>query len=333
MVLEDFERVLREMPPLEVMSDGRKDYGNRTDVRNWRFSNNEQTAPKAVERILNCSAPLFVITGHPGDGRKRLALTLAQIALENNLVDMVAANITTDKYEKIFSIEKLNEWLISNLGKRKLFILAGAERHFDKNNKLSAMNKKFLNIAKLAAETKNHIFLISSEYLTAPDDFDGWRIPSGVLDDRLIMVTPYDRSEWEYSPLFGGWIDTPRTIKSSYRYVEVVENQAAFYTEEAAHGADGLDPNDVRQGFVRDLPSLTVQFSEKDPGLFYEVEPRVKPPSDPTVPSDHSVPSIYIREFIKADGAHTKAASSMGLGADVYRRRLIEDLKKALNLG
>lgn len=318
-MLEEYDRVLAKTPKLgEPWEFGDAWHGDYWDTKNWLLRKNTQVAHKAIERILGSPHPVSIVTGVLGCGRKRMALTIAQVALEHKFVGGVATNLATDKFEQIVSIEKLEQWILTDTEKPKLYILAGADRHLNNSNKVSTMNRKFLDVARLARDTKDNIFLIGLER-PLKEDKDGHRL-SVELDDRFFS---------EY--LLCCWIDVPGTkFQDAGRGDGLYERcpecfsaccNPAFYIERGYRGS-------VQTGSVWEIDSPHVQYSESDPAVFYELEPREGSKEDKGKPSEEDISSPYIEAFLRAEGAHTKAAKNMGLGADVFRRRLIQDLKK-----
>jgi len=170
-------------------------------------------AEDVICELFRYPAPIVLITGRMGSGKTDFALLIAEVLLENGVVDEVGTNIRVEdpRFRRINSVESLKKWLVSSR-KRKLFILDEAAVHIDSRRPMARMNRELRHIAFLLRKYRGKLILVSQRGEDVESTFrapDLWLATIKKLNKKAALVVS---DIWNYPILFQ---DVPRT---SIRY-------------------------------------------------------------------------------------------------------------------
>jgi hypothetical protein len=115
-----------------------------------------------LEQIFEIPAPIVLICGRMGMGKTDFSLLLAELLLDQRMVDAVATNIEIEdpRFTKVTSVFGLERWLATTKG-RKLFILDEAGIHIDSRTPFSQVNRRVKKIAMLLRHYRGKLVLIT----------------------------------------------------------------------------------------------------------------------------------------------------------------------------
>lgn len=116
-----------------------------------------------VKTIFSEPAPLIIIYGKKGTGKTDFSLLTAEVTQELGLVQKVATNIRTDRFELIDSYTKLKNWLTSDV-KTKLFIFDEAGVYLPARRATSKPNVKMLKLAYLMRKYRSKWIFVTVSY-------------------------------------------------------------------------------------------------------------------------------------------------------------------------
>ncbi|MEM2999576.1 MAG: hypothetical protein QXX34_03510 [Candidatus Bathyarchaeia archaeon] len=130
--------------------------------------------------------PVCVIYGNPDTGKTDTALLIAEIGLNEGLLDYFASNVNTYGHgERLTSLQDVDYWFKHQVG-RKLFILDEAGIHDDSRSPLSTLNRKIRHEIFIIRKFKGHVIFILQEL----EDLDKWK--NSELTGMVVKKQVYD---------------------------------------------------------------------------------------------------------------------------------------------
>ena len=162
-------------------------------------------AEDVICELFKYPAPIVLITGRMGSGKTDFALLVAEILLENGIVDEVGTNIRVEdeRFKRVNSVETLRKWLVSSK-KRKLFILDEAAVHIDARRPMSKMNRELRYMAFLLRKFRGKFILVSQRGEDVESTFrapDLWLATIKKLNKKTALVVS---DIWDYPILLQG---------------------------------------------------------------------------------------------------------------------------------
>jgi hypothetical protein len=169
---------------------------------------NEDLAIPIVEFLNQRKYPVGIIYGNPETGKTDTGCLIAEIGLNEGILDTFASNIKTETGQKITSLEEVKYWHRNETGK-KLYILDEAGINDDCRNPMSRLNREIRHEIFIARKFFVHWIFILQEL----KDVDTWK--SSNLTGMLIEKDAANKIfyadiklKWEETSPF---YDFPRT--------------------------------------------------------------------------------------------------------------------------